>query len=334
MPPPTEKLLQELNPGEHFTGFVAIRVLHVRQKRDGSPYLALEFSDRSGRMSGNVWDNVEEFKKVLKVGQVVKLHGSITTYQDKKQITIEKLRPARPEDPVDKTRLIQTSQRSQDEMRRHLRRLIEGVENADIRSFLRRFFDDPEISEKYFDAPAGKLWHHAYLGGLAEHSLNMAEILLKVSEFYPNANRDLLVTGALLHDIGKIYEYQWDVSIDFSDRGRLIGHIVIGQELLNLHRQKDPEMPEEIWNQIIHMVLSHQGKYEHKTPILPATLEAVLLYCADLMDSKANAFNRIIQRSREQGDRWSEYIKLADTFLFAGDEEPQKGEGSQEDTLF
>jgi 3'-5' exoribonuclease len=161
----------------------------------------------------------------------------------------------------------------------------------------------------------------------------MAETLLKAAEFYPNANKDLLVTGALLHDIGKIQEYTWDVTIEYSDKGRLIGHIVLGQELLNERRKLDTDMPDELWEQVIHMVLSHQGTHEQKSPILPMTLEAVMLYCADMMDSRANAYDRIIQRSREQGDRWSEWVNLADTFLFTGFEE-DKSEPPPEDTLF
>lgn len=336
MPQPlTTKFLRELTEGERFVGFVAVRRIDVRQKRDGSPYLALEFSDRSGRLPGKLWEQVEEFRKVLKVGQIVKLQGNLTTYQDQKEIAIERLRPANPEDPVDRNRLIPSSQRTTDEMRRHLRRLVEGIENPELRSFLRRFFDDPEISTAYFEAPAGKQWHHAYLGGLAEHSLTMAEILLKMSEFYPHANRDLLIAGALLHDIGKVRELSWDVAIDYTDAGRLVGHIVLGQEMLNERRKIDTEVAREIWDQVMHMVLSHQGTKEQGSPVLPMTLEAILLYAADMMDSKANAFNRIIQRSREAGERWTEWVKLAETYLYAGpggklsEEEPPT-----EETLF
>lgn len=332
--PTTDKLLRELTEGEKFVNFVAVRRIEVRQKRDGSPYLTLEFADRSGRLPGKLWDNVEEFRKVLQVGSIVKLQGALTTYQDQKEITIERLRPAGPQDAVDRSRLILTSQRSTEEMRRHLRRLVESVESVSLRGFLRRLFDDPQIAEAYFEAPAGKQWHHAYLGGLAEHSLAMAEILLKVAEYYPNANRDLLVAGALLHDIGKIQEYTWDVTIDYADQGRLIGHITMGQDLLNQRRQQDAEVPQELWDQLMHMVLSHQGTKEQGSPVLPMTLEAVLLYAADLMDSRANAFNRIIQRSREQGETWSEWIKLADTFLYAGRSEKPSEEPPTEETLF
>jgi 3'-5' exoribonuclease len=211
--------------------------------------------------------------------------------------------------------------------------LIEGIDQSALRGFLRRFFDDPEISETYFQAPAGKLWHHAYLGGLAEHSLTLAEILLKIAEFYPNADRDLLVAGALLHDIGKIQEYSWEVTVDYTDRGRLIGHVVLGEEILNAHRQKDTDVPSEIWDQLMHLVLSHQGTKEQGSPVVPMTLEAVLLYTADLMDSKANAFNRIIQRSRERGDKWTEYVKLLDRYLYAGEKKKEE-KSSGEETLF
>ncbi len=328
--PTTDKLLRELEKGEKFVGFVAVRAINIRQRRDGEPFLVVDFSDKSGRLSGKLWDQVDEWQDTLEVGQIVKLAGAITTYQDQKEITVERLRPVTKDDPVERSKLIPSSEHPVDEMRRHLRRLIEGIEQPELRSFLRRFFDDPEISEAYFEAPAGKLWHHAYLGGLAEHSLTLAEILLKIAEIYPAANRDLLVAGALLHDIGKIEEYKWDVTIDFTDRGRLIGHIVIGQSILERFREKNREVPQDIWDQVIHLVLSHQGTKEQGSPVEPMTLEAILLYTADEMDSKANAFNRIIKRSREQGDRWTEYVKIMNRYLFAGkktetEEPPEEG---------
>ncbi len=331
--PTTDKLLRELDVGEKFVGFVAVRAINVRQRRDGEPYLIIDFADKSGRLSGKLWEQVDHFQEVLEVGKVVKLAGTITTYQDQKEITIERLRPVTPEDPVDRNRLIPASERTTEEMRRHLRRLVEGIDRSELRNFLRRFFDDPEISEAYFQAPAGKLWHHAYLGGLAEHSLTLAEILLKIAEFYPEADRDLLVAGALLHDIGKIQEYGWDVTVDYTDRGRLLGHIVLGEQILSVHRQKDPEVPDEVWDQLMHLVLSHQGTRDQGSPVVPMTLEAILLYTADLMDSKANAFNRIIQRSRERGDKWTEYVKLMDRYLYAGSKK-NKEKPSGEDTLF
>lgn len=334
--PVTDKLLRELNEGEKFAGFAILRRLDMRQRKDGSPYLVLEFADRSGRIGGKVWDHVEEFRKVLSVGKIVKLMGSITTYQEQKEIHIERLRPAVPEDAVDRFRLMPVSDRPVEEMKRHLRRLVEGITQPQIRTFLRAFFEDATISERYFQAPAGKQWHHCYLGGLAEHSLNMAEVLLKISESYPHANRDLLVAGALLHDIGKIEELEWKTVIDYTDRGRLLGHIVIGQEILNAHQEKFREIPEELRLHLEHLVLSHQGTKEQGSPVEPMTLEAILLYLADEMDSKANAFNRIIQRSREQGDRWTEWVQLLNRFLYAGEalKETSQVDRPDEDTLF
>jgi len=331
----SDELLRELAEGEKFTGFAILRRLELRQKKDGSPYLRLEFADKSGRIEGKIWEHVEDFRKVLEAGKIVKLQGTITTYQDQKEIHIERLRPAHPDDPVDRTRLIPVSERPVEEMRHHLRRLIEGVNREELRRFLRRFFEDGYISERYFQAPAGKQWHHAYLGGLAEHSLNMAEILLKIAEFYPTADCDLLVAGALLHDIGKIEEFTWEIGIDYTDRGRLIGHITLGQEILTAHRKMDMQIPEDLWQQLMHLVLSHQGSKEMGSPIEPMTLEAILLYCADEMDSKANAFNRIIQRSREQGDRWTEWVNLIGRYLYAGENsnamKEEESDGSTKD---
>jgi 3'-5' exoribonuclease len=318
---PDDQFLNDLAEGDRFVGFVALRRMETRQRRDGTFFLDLDFSDRSGRLGGKLWDHVEEFRKTLKVGGIVKLQGAVILYQGQKEIQIERLRTLRSEETVDKSRLIACSERPIDEMHRHLRRLIELVEQADLRAFLRRFFDDPAISQPYFEAPAGKQWHGAYLGGLAEHSLNIAELLLKSAELYPNTNKDLLIAGALLHDVGKIKEFCWDVSIDYTDQGRLIGHIVIGQDLLNAHRGSEASIPQELWDQLIHLVLSHQGTHEQGAVTLPMTLEAILLWAADEMESKANAFNRIIARSRERGDRWTEWVNLMGRYLYVGGEE-------------
>ena len=324
--PTTDKLLRDLQEGEQFSAYAAIRSINLRQKKDGSSYLSLEFSDRSGRLGGKLWDHIDDWRKTLAVGKIVKLGGTITTYLDKKEIHIEKLRLIKAEDQVDKSILMPVSKRPVDEMRRHLRRLIEGVKHSGLRAFLRRFFDDPEIKDAYFEAPAGKMWHHAYLGGLAEHSLTLAEITIKMAEFYPQADKDLMIAGALLHDIGKLKEYGWDAAIDYTTPGRLVGHINLGVEMLNTRRQAEDFIADDLWDHLIHLVLSHQGSGEQGSPNVPKTLEATLLYGADLMDSQDNAFNRIIQRSRDEGSEWSEYVNLIHRYLYAG-KPPDRGDG-------
>ncbi len=327
--PLAPKLLSELNKDDKFAGFVVLRRLEIRQKKDGSPYLALEFADKSGHLPGRLWDDVDKYRKELANGMIVKLQASVEIYQDQKQLKIERVRPINTEDPVDRSRLVAASERPPEEMRRHLRRLIEGLKKPPLRNFLRRLYDDSEVDRRYFEAPAAQLWHHAYLGGLAEHSLAMAEVLLKAAESYPAADTDLLVAGALLHDIGKIEELAWDTTIEYTDRGRLIGHLIISQELLASHRTPDLEVPDELWGCLMHMILSHHGTREMGAPVVPMTLEAIMLYHADEMDAKANAFNRIIQRSREQGERWTEKVKLIDRYLYAGDKRitEESGEG-------
>lgn len=328
--PTNSKFLRELNVGDKFAGFVVLRRLNVREKKDGSPFLELEFQDKSGRLPGKIWEQVDEYRKLLAAGTIVKLQATVKTWQDQKELTVERLRPVNAEDPVDRSRLVPVSEHPPEELRRHARRLVEGIKKPPLRNFLRRLFDDPEIDKLYFEAPAGQLWHHAYLGGLAEHSLAMAEVLLKAAESYPAADQDLLVAGALLHDVGKIEEYSWDTTIEYTDRGRLIGHLVLSQELLARHRSEDLAVPDELWGRLMHIILSHHGTREMGAAVLPMTLEAIMLHHADEMDAKANAFNRIIQRSREQGERWTEWVKLMERFLYAGEKDDTGGSGEGE----
>jgi 3'-5' exoribonuclease len=175
------------------------------------------------------------------------------------------------------------------------------------------------------DAPGGKLWHHAYLGGLLEHTIAVVELCRTMAGIYPMVNRDLLMTGAILHDIGKIEEYGYGRGfIDFTDEGRLWGHISIGAQCVRAaieELEREDGFPEELKTQVVHLILSHQGELEHGSPVLPQTLEAMILYYADEMDSKANALKHIIERDAKSGRTWSQYINLLDRFIYIGNPE-------------
>jgi len=195
------------------------------------------------------------------------------------------------------------------------------VQNTFLRGLLDLIFQDQKIRKAFGDAPGGKLWHHAYLGGLLEHTLSVTKIAEQAAKQYPGINRDLLLTAGLLHDIGKISSYTYRTVIDFTDEGRLLGHIVIGAQMVTDKIKIFPDFPRPLAKELLHLILSHQGKLEQASPVVPMTLEALLLYYADEIDSKANAFLRIQEREKKPGRTWSSYVNLMNQYFYFGEDE-------------
>ena len=317
----SKRYLRDCEVGETFTGFCVVRKRELRSRRDGAPYLALEFGDRSGRISGNVWDDAEALFQQLEEGGVVKLQGVIELYRDARQISIRKLRPAKPEDEVDPADLMPSSDLKPEEARARLERIIGGIRHPQLKALLESLFGDEQFLAGFLRAPGGKLWHHNRLGGLAEHTIALARLCRILSALYPEANRDLLISGALLHDIGKIEEYRYATHIDYSDRGRLVGHITIGAGWVADRTGQLPDFPYDLRDKLLHLILSHQA--EHGSPILPVTREAFLLHYADEIDSKLDAFRRIAAEQPE-GERWR-WVNLLERHLDLGGGEDEQG---------
>ena len=197
----------------------------------------------------------------------------------------------------------------------------QSVENSHLKELLNRVFTDSEIREQFKDAPGGKLWHHNYLGGLLEHTLSVTDIADRVGQMYPDIKRDLIIAAGLLHDIGKISSYTYKTLIDFTDDGRLVGHIVIGAQMVKDKIREIKDFPKDLEMELTHLILSHQGKLEHASPVVPMTLEGLILYYADEIDSNANAYQRITKREKEPGRKWSSYVSLINRYLYFGGEE-------------
>ena len=332
-PQKTQKSIKDLKPGEIITGFFVVRKSELKTRKDGEPYLHLELGDRTGRITANIWDNAKQVYEQIHVGTIVKLKGTVRTYQDILQLSIERIRNTKPDDNVHPKQFLPKGEIDTDSFVDRLYQTIESIKDPSLLQLLKRFFDDSDWFEKFKEAPGGKLWHHAYLGGLLEHTMCVVEICKIMAQLYPKAHRDLLITGALLHDIGKIDEYGHDGGFfDFTDEGRLWGHISMGaQQVRNMIEglEKEEQFPVELKRQIIHLILSHQGELEHGSPVLPATLEAIILYYSDEMDSKANAIKHIIDRDTEPGRTWSQYIRLLDRFIYLKEYDPEENTHSQ-----
>jgi len=311
------KQISELLLGESFTTFFILQRKDIRRTHAGAPYLALEFSDASGYIEAHLWDEADKVAAAMEVGQVVKVQGIVDEYKGKKQIKVEKIRTASEQDEYAIDKLIPVTEADRDQLWQHFEKMVHTVAHPFLLSLLRKFFDDAEFVKSFSNAPAAKQWHHGYLGGLLEHTLGVATICDRLAKLYPAVDRDLLVTAALLHDIGKVDTYLHGPSFEYTDVGRLMGHIVLGSQMVAEKIRSFPQFPEELALRLQHLILSHQGMLEQASPVLPMTREAFVLYYADEIDSKLNAFERIYRQ--DKGGKWSKYVNLLDRYFYFGE---------------
>jgi 3'-5' exoribonuclease len=267
------------------TSYFALSSLQVREKKQGGQFLALVLADRTGTLEARMWDDVADAISTCAEGCYVKAQGQISKYQGKFQITLQKLRPAA-ESEVDPADYQPATRFDVDEMWAELRGYVSAFRNEDLKRLVFAFLDDPETAAAYRAAPAAKSLHHAWLGGLLEHVLTLVRVCLAAAPFYPEADADLLVTGAILHDIGKIKELTWKSSFSYTLEGQLIGHISIAQGMLREKLATLQPFPERLRVLVEHMILSHHGKYEFGSPKLPMTPEAILLSALDDLEAK------------------------------------------------
>lgn len=317
------KRIPEFQPGENMTRFFVVRKKEVKSKKDGEYFLSLELGDASGRIPATLWDPSQEMLCGIQKGDVVKVQATVVEYNDHLELSIERIRKALPEDAVDPRTFLPVTRENMEEQYQKLLNLIRHVENPFLHLLLENIFCDSNLKTRIREAPGGKLWHHAYLGGLVEHTLTVTQLCLESVRFYPEVSKDLLCTAALLHDIGKIDEYEYHQGfIEFTDKGRLWGHVTLGVELVSKKiatlETREP-FPEELSKCLVHLILSHHGTQEQGAPVVPMTREAMILHYMDELDSKVNALTHIIEKERDNPTHWSKYIPLLDRFIYLGE---------------
>jgi 3'-5' exoribonuclease len=307
--------------GDLITGYYALSQCELIPFVGGIR-LQLEFRDATGRLDGVMWnEEAERTHEQIKNADVVKVKGLVSSYRGAPQLQIEKIRPAK-SDEYDITELLPTSETSLEDLEKAVSELIEMIEDPEIKNLTNDVLADPQVHARYFEVPAGTRWHHAYLRGLAEHSVSMARLAVKVCEHYPYFDRSLLIAGALLHDLGKIEELLVGSTLEYSVEGRLFGHMTIGFGILRT-RTEQLGIAEDInVKKLLHMILSHQGKKEYSAPVEPAFEEAFALYFIDELDSKLNAIGRIRSKPENAGHDFSEWVNLLGTYLYLGKKEP------------
>jgi len=278
----------------------------------------LTLSDKTGSFEGRMWDDVGEALASCSEGCYVKVQGDVSKYQGKFQITLKKLRLAA-DSEIDPKDFQASTKFDVEEMWTELRGYVTAFKNQDLQRLVFAFLDDDQIGPAFKAAPAAKRLHHAWLGGLLEHVLTLVRVCLAAVPFYPEVDPDLLVTGAILHDIGKVRELEWKSSFSYSLEGQMIGHISIAQGMLREKVQALAPFPEKLRVLVEHMILSHHGKYEFGSPKLPMTPEAILLSALDDLEAKMQAVRNEFAAAEVAGrdpDEVTEWVRSMDRSLF------------------
>ena len=310
-------LVQDILPNQDVKTALVVREKQLRVARSGSQFLTLKLVDRTGEITGRVWERASEICDSISVRGVVAVTGRSEQFRDELQLQISNIVPL-PSDRVDPTDFLPVCPESIDLLFDRLKELSASLKSRTLHRLMAHFWGDAEIMERFKLAPAAKSMHHAYLGGLLEHTVSVASLVARLCELYPGLDRDLLVVGAFLHDIGKIDEFVYDLCIDYSTSGRLLGHMVLGLEILESKIRKLKGFPREEALMLKHLILSHHGEYQFGAVKLPMTREAMMLHFADDLDAKMNSVGRILSNPRDGDSSWTSYQPLFERFFFKG----------------
>ncbi len=313
--------IEQIKAGDKVNEFFLVEEKNLAFSQKGAPYLSLRLKDKSGQLDGRVWENATNLEKVFKKGDVVFVQSRAVSFKSIIQLSVINIRTAE-DGEIDWADYLPMVKGNIDDMYRELMSLADQVTSPPLRGLLQAFFGDEEIASLFRRAPAAKGFHHVNIGGLLEHTLSVTKLLALVADHYPKSNRDLLLVGGILHDIGKIHEFTYQGNIDYSDEGRLIGHIVIGLEMLDTRIATISDFPAKLAMELRHLVLSHHGMLEYGSPKRPKTVEAMIVHQIDDMDAKVNAFQEYISGSSQTESDWTPFHRLFERYIYKGSSEP------------
>ena len=293
--------LASFEEGKLFDSFFLVLSRQLRTTQSNKPYLSLIFCDKTGQLEGRAWEPDDpRIAKDFERGDVVKARGCISRFNDRLQMKVEQLRKALPVE-IDKSDLMPATTYDVGTLWRQLLSFVESFTEPHLKLLLTTLLADPQIAAAYREAPAAKQLHHAWLGGLLEHVVSLLTLADRVAPHYPILHRDLLLTGVILHDIGKIRELSWDVGFEYTVEGVLLGHIQIGSALAERTMDSLPGFPSRLKTLVLHMILSHHGKLEFGSPKLPMIPESLVLNFIDDLDAKMQAMQSEFDKCAREG---------------------------------
>lgn len=306
--------IKDFVPNETVSTTFLVKSKELRNKKTGGQFALLTLVDRTGEIGGQWWDNFEESWETFDVDDVVFARGQVGLYRNRLQLSVHRVRPCT-EREVDLTHYFPTTKYDVDEMFAELLTIIRGFSNQHLRQLLENIFADETTVSKFKRAPAAKSMHHPYLGGLLEHTLSLVKLSQLVGTHYEGIDLDLLQTGAVLHDFGKIDELSYERGTNYTSDGQMIGHLVMETIMVSEQIGRLPGFPEDLRRHVLHLLLAHHGKLEYGSPKLPVTPEALMLAYLDDLDSKVEAMQRLIAEPHATGD-WTRMTPMFERSLY------------------
>ncbi len=307
--------IKDISEEDKIAGCYLAKQKSIGTTRGGKPFLTLILADRTGDIEAKIWEEAEYLASLFQEGDIVEIVGNAGSYRGQTQITITGL--SVPDDEADPDIFLESSLLDPSEMMKSLKKILREVKNSHLTALIEIFLNDKRFVRLFKQAPSAKQFHHSYLGGLLEHTVTVCRMAGLVTEHYPQLDEDLLVTAAFLHDIGKIREFKYDFMIDYTDEGRLLGHLILGISMLEEKLAQLPDFPPDLALRLKHLILSHHGQYEFGSSKRPKFLEAFALHLIDDLDAKINGLGRFMERDRQEGS-WTEFNRLFDRYLLKG----------------
>lgn len=296
------------------TSFLVLKK-EVKLKKNGGQYLTLLLSDKTGNITAFMWENIGEYMDAFDAGDFVVVKGTVKEYNSHMQMTVHKVK--RVEDSeVTIADYLPSSSNNLDAEFDELVAIVLNLSNPYLKDLLLNLFSDETLVKKFKTCPAGKTMHHAYIGGLMEHVLSIIKLCQLVASHYRTLNLDLLITGAILHDLGKVDELSYARSFDYTDEGKLVGHLTMEVIAVSKKISEIPEFPDDLRLQVLHMLVSHHGRYEYGSPKLPMTPEALVLHFLDNLDAKVYAMQWMIENDDTGNANWTGYSKMFDGYIY------------------
>ena len=311
----------DIEAGQDVAGLFLVQRKQLPIDRGGRPFLALTLIDRTGRLEGRLWDGAEQVAERFREGDHVRVKGTAVTFQGRLQVRlddVDRIDTSDLEVPV--AEFLPAGRGTAEHQLEEIVSLVDGMENRFLKQLLHAFLDDPEQMKKLKRAPAAQSVHHAWVGGLIEHTLSVMKLGQRLCEHYPHVDRDLVLTGCFLHDYGKIEELVYEGAFGYSRTGRLVGHLVMTSQWVHDHASEIDGFPDELLDQVVHIVVSHHGELEYGSPKRPKTLEALLVHYADVVDARMSSFTELLQDAGPDG--WTDYSRIYDRPLYRGGMDP------------
>lgn len=300
-----QSFVSDLNSEQSITTFLLVCEKEIRSTKEGKPYLRLELGDKTGTIESRMWDQIEAASREVEREDIVKVQGRVEIYRGKPQFSVQQMRKAKP-DEIDLADFLPSTKEDVEKLYQQLLAEAESIKNPWLKKLNASILSDPQIAPRYKRAPAAKVMHHAYLGGLLEHVVGLCGLAHQIAEHYPELDLDLLLTACILHDVGKLDELCYDRAIGYTAEGQLLGHIVMEIETVAKGIEQIEGFPPALKTVVQHLLISHHGQYEFGSPKLPMIREALVFHYMDDLDSKLAAARAAL--ATESGDElWSAY---------------------------